>query len=548
MAIPSSENPGSGLLRLFLAALGFSTIALFWLLKPGVDSSQRAYYHWHHHPANLALSCAIDLLTLTAILALLLFACHRSGKLRVALWAGLLSFLPWVVFANVIAVLQTTMVVAPKRKQSFVLFFGALLFTSALTSLWRPSWSSRFEKVIAPAATILVFAGIFGCFLLSKLAWYGYQAGHLAGKLPLHHQQTAAIVQPHRIFWIVLDELSYDQVYDHRFPGLRLPAFDELAKQSTLFTQVKPPDYYTQIIMPGLLSGKAWDDIRTPIGGPLWVDRSGSWTRFDPHDSVFQDALNQGYSTAVAGWYNPYCRIASSVLDQCFTAFSDTIANNMVTSSTVLANAISPLYTMESIFLTPLPYNVQVAIQKHSQFPGASMHVASLHIKDYQALDAESTRLIRDRSAGFVLLHLPVPHPYGIFNRVTGKFDSNTSRPESSYIDNLALADKCLARLRQALEETGQWDSSTIAVMGDHGWRAGMWQVQQKLTPEEVAASNGGHYEHRPVYLVKLPGQTVGVRIDTTFPAVATRKLFDGILSHAIETPEQLASWAQTVH
>jgi len=49
---------------------------------------------------------------------------------------------------------------------------------------------------------------------------------------------------------------------------------------------------------------------------------SGTWQRVEEHDTVFQDALNLDYSTAVAGWYNPYCRVLPDVLDRCFWTFS----------------------------------------------------------------------------------------------------------------------------------------------------------------------------------------------------------------------------------
>jgi hypothetical protein len=61
-----------------------------------------------------------------------------------------------------------------------------------------------------------------------------------------------------------------------------------------------------------------------------------------------------------------------------------------------------------------------------------------------------------------VLLHLPIPHPNGIYDRHTGQL----ATAGSSYIDNLALADRCLAGIRRTLVESGQWDSATVVVMG----------------------------------------------------------------------------------
>jgi arylsulfatase A-like enzyme len=170
-----------------------------------------------------------------------------------------------------------------------------------------------------------------------------------------------------------------------------------------------------------------------------------------------------------------------------------------------------------------------------------------LHIVDYKEVTAASDKLLRDRSAGFVLLHLPVPHPWGIWDRKTNDFTTNGS----SYVNNLALADKCLAGLRATLEETGQWDSSTVVVMGDHGWRTTqLWrspQIDYAWSKEDEQASQGGEFDGRPAYLVKLPGQTVGSRVDTPFHSVNTRQLIDGILSHKINSTAELTAWAESV-
>jgi hypothetical protein len=167
-------------------------------------------------------------------------------------------------------------------------------------------------------------------------------------------------------------------------------------------------------------------------------------------------------------------------------------------------------------------------------------------IDDYLDLETHSQELLRDRSYGFVLLHLPVPHPRGIYDRHTGKF---TTANSSSYNDNLALANKCLAGIRQTLEQTGQWDSSTVIVMGDHSWRTKqLWKPFNVWTQEDELASHGGQYDPRPVYLVKLPSQTAAAHIDAPFHTVNTRNLFDAIMTHQINTPTDLAAWAQTTH
>jgi hypothetical protein len=78
--------------------------------------------------------------------------------------------------------------------------------------------------------------------------------------------------------------------------------------------------------------------------------------------------------------------------------------------------------------------------------------------------------------------------------------------------------------------------------MGDHSWRI---SKGAGLSPEEWAATDGGQFDDRPAYIVKLAHQNTPARIDTQFAALRTRDLFDNLLTGRISTSRQLASWAQ---
>ncbi|MBB5315982.1 arylsulfatase A-like enzyme [Edaphobacter lichenicola] len=165
----------------------------------------------------------------------------------------------------------------------------------------------------------------------------------------------------------------------------------------------------------------------------------------------------------------------------------------------------------------------------------------SFHQQDYQELIAAGDILLREPSANFVLLHMPIPHPGGIYNRHTGSFA--VSHP--TYIDNLALCDVYLAHVRHELEENGTWNNSALVIMGDHSWRVHMgWGKSREWTEEERIASDNVTFDDRPAYIVKLPGQTTPAHIDEPFESIRTRELFDKLLTGQIETPEQLSAWA----
>ena len=522
--------------------MGFTTLFLLWVIKPAVEPHQDALYHWSGPARNFFLPVALDFLAFWLVLVLLLLAVRAPGRLRDTVWCGLLSFTPWFVGQTLHALDLT-----PTTHQlDRLLFFVGVLATLLMALLWRPSLAPRVERIIDSTSTILVFAGLFGLFLLGQLAFRGWQARQLMHKFPLHVETTATL-QPHRIVWIVLDELSYQQTFEHRFPGLELPAFDALAATSTSFSHAQPFDIYTAVVLPGLMTGQPIDDMRTSLTAQLSVHNevTGKWQPFNPHDTVFQDALDSGYSTAVTGWYNPYCRIIPSVLDSCYWTYRSP-SNLLLPSNSLLGNMLAPVKLLAWFALNAAPARLRAYGMSRLHIPVQKVLITQGHIDDYLDLDARADALLRDRSYGFVLLHMPVPHPWGIYDRHTGTFTTTGS----SYINNLALADKCLAGIRRTLEQTGQWDSSTIVVMGDHSWRTQqLWHVSRieyRWAKEDELASHSGQYDPRPVYMVKLPNQTTAARIDTPFRTVRTRKLFDAILNHKINTPADLSTWAQS--
>jgi hypothetical protein len=251
--------------------------------------------------------------------------------------------------------------------------------------------------------------------------------------------------------------------------------------------------------------------------------QTNAWTGFDQHGTIFQDAQSAGYKTGLAGWYNPYCRLLPQVLDSCFWTAQLTALTTPYRSHFHLADLI---------------------YSKTFHVPDAGEDLSLRHLSDYRSLFAAADTMLEDSSTNLLFLHMPVPHPGGIYHRATGEFATKNS----TYIDNLALADSYLAHVRALLERNGRWNSSTVIIMGDHSWRTKLlWSADPDWTPEEQIASDGGQFDDRPGYIVKLPGQHTGARIDTPFAATNTRQLMDEIIHQKIQSPEQLSAWVTSV-
>lgn len=523
-------------LRAVAAALGLTTVCMAWLVEPLVERTHNQVYHWEAGTWVLFGPVALYVAIVWAVAILLMLSAERPGRWRVAVWAGILVCLPWILVKNLQIVWPN---VLPQRLHLPHFIFAAGAW-ALVVLLWRPSFSRRSDTIVEFGSTVLVFVGISGAVFLMRFTWYWWQARSLNDPLPLHQKRVVAAADlPHpRIIWIVLDELSYQQVYERRYPGLELPAFDALAADATVFTHVQPAGIYTEKVLPGLMTGQMVDDVRSSASGQLSIQEAATrkWQRFDEHNTVFQDALNDGYETAVAGWFNPYCRMLPAVLDRCYFTYSDQTGNGLDPDGTFESNmlvAARPILGKGSA-----PHLVWRLLH----LPEKSVPMAGPRLEDYRKLSAAADQVLQDRSADFVLLHLPIPHPFGIYNRKTGQFTTNPS----TYIDNLALADRYVAHVRSLLEQNGQWDSSTVIIMGDHGWRTMLlWEHMPYWTPEEERASDGGKFDDRPAYIVKLAGQKSGMRIDLPFRAVETRGLMDALMAEKIHSPQDLQAWVK---
>lgn len=454
-----------------------------------------------------------------------------------AVWAGIAIFLPWAalksgtLFMNWALPHWISMSLLGLCTISFFLFCVC----------WRPDHRVTSERLRKLTIDVLCIVAISGAVMLVQLAWFGWQAHGLNAPLPLHQTTNSTAqtkVSRPRIIWILLDELSYQQVYGHRFHSLNLPAFDRLAKQSAVFTSVAPAGIMTDIVMPSLITGLPVDKIQPSsngVGLKIHNPVTRQWRAFDQHDTIFSDALNAGYSTAIAGWYNPYCRILPEVLDNCFWIFGQPAANKMLPRASIAGNIINPLLLSSSI-MDHLPS--AITFGNH-----AEDLVAKMHISDYQQISDLADQLLQKAAFDFILIHMAVPHPGGIYNRTTHTLTTRNA----TYIDNLALADSYLAHVRSLLEAAGQWDASAIVIMGDHSWRTELWAGAPDWTPEEEEASDGSQFDDRPGYIVKLPEQKVGTMINKPFAAVSTRRLFNAIMRNQIASPEDLSAWIGTL-
>jgi hypothetical protein len=174
-----------------------------------------------------------------------------------------------------------------------------------------------------------------------------------------------------------------------------------------------------------------------------------------------------------------------------------------------------------------------------AQLENAWHHTSSNqgHKDDYQSVLKEATSLIEDENIRFAFIHLPVPHPPGIFPN-----PDPSAKGTEDYLGNLILADQALSVLRSAVAKTSAASDTIFIASSDHSWRVSMWRGFPGWSRAEERASNGGSFDQRPVLMIHLPGEASGEfdTIDRPQSAMILHSLLLDIFTGKIKRPQEL--------
>jgi hypothetical protein len=366
----------------------------------------------------------------------------------------------------------------------------------------------------------LLILGFCIFWILPKLVWLGF--AHQPHDSMAFSKPVASQSEPHRrVVWLLFDEMSYDQLFDHRWPGLEMPNFDRLRGQSVNFSQVEPDGFFTTIVVPSLMLGQPVLDARSSTAGYLYFRSSADdpWQRFDPNVTVFADAKRMGWTTGAVAWSLPECRLIPEQLDTCWMQlfpYGDHLSDHKST----IGNVIAPVRAVYARLVKRPLDDTQSPAEAIGSLVGAAQSLAT------------------NENIDFAFIHLPLPHPRGTYHRATGQISFG-----GSYIDNLALSDKILGELEATLAKTPSFSMTTLIVSSDHSWRVPIWRNKRGWTREDEMASHG-KFDPRPVLIVHVPRETAPEQIDRPFPILKEHELIELILHGSVKATD-LENWAQ---
>jgi len=464
-------------------------------------------YHSFLPMQSIVWGILIDVIFLTLLLGVLFAYLQKNETgLRAVIWAVIAAKLVTALVSDAADLGQRSL---PDLSTEW-LFYGTILASLALYWL-RPL---AYQRAVRGTRLLLLLVGCSILWMVPELLYLALRAQPRDAQVPvtraqLHSVRGIAPGEGGRIVWLLFDELSYDQAFDHRFPGLVMAAFDQLRSQSVSFSDLKPAGTNTEQVLLSFFLGHVVASVRSDLDGNPMVKLAGQneWQTFNAHGTLFSDAQRLGWTTGLVGWYNPYCRILAGTLDSCFWRMGDGTWNGTSPDNSALQNAMAPIMQR------------QRRLEHKTDFPQEEKHAA-----DLAAIVPQAEALIRDQRIGFVFIHLPVPHPPGIYDRRPGH-----RRATGTYIDNLALADRTLGELMETLRATALAPRTTVIVCSDHSWRVNMWEQTPQWSKEEETASLG-RFDPRPVLLIHFPGQSVAHDVTGPFDDIGIHDIIERML------------------
>ncbi len=484
--VESRAEAGGKRFKELFQCIGLSSLVLVVNYNDLLDLGQNARFH---SPYSLAGICAAQLIAILLLGVAFFVARLLIERTRFHGWARLLLMM----FAPPYLLERARPLIPFPLTYGVILDLG--LVWAALLLLFLFEFPRVYKLTVRVGDAIGIFAAVFGLFsvvqIVAVMAWrpgpQTIRSAWESGGQPAREHPA--------VVWIVFDELSYDQIFGHRADDIALPNFDKLRGESTLYTNLQPAGMQTAMVIPSLLTGRIIDDVHYGFNNKLLVHYAGEHGSqpIDAQETVFHDAQRAGWRTSAVGWYNPYCSIYGSALDSCYWSFLDRVGLDMAQDDSIWTNAKKPFSEIALQLYSP-----EMLDRSNCDFDVAR------HLKSQVDLESRAIEVLKENQADFIFLHFPIPHSPNVWNRVDDEYAHVCG---SSYLDNLALADRTLGHVMEALQQSPRWKDTTMIVQGDHSWRIMIWDWLPSWTGEDEQASRG-EFDARPAMLIHNAGQT----------------------------------------
>ena len=367
------------------------------------------------------------------------------------------------------------------------------------------SWPSQVIKILAIFLLLLL---PFGMMQVSIAAW------NVAMTIPPQPKEMNTTPNfkdrvsgsGNRLLWIIFDELDRRAIFDNPPSNFSFPSLTQFASKSLAFTNTEQAGENTIDSVTSMIIGQTVFAANPKSSHQIALQVSEdpkNQILWGQEETLFSNLSASGSNIGIAAWYFPYCRIFAESLKACKQIYLGTsqIEDDTAFSESVLArvSSVNPFYRRLNA------------------------------VKAFDVLLDHGTAMATDPALGFVYLHVPLPHQPTIYDAHQKQFTAlNFGR--DGYFHNVAAVDVFLSRLRQAMEETDIWDTTTIVISGDHGWRA---------PPPISDLQDRG----KIAFFIKMAQQNKGSIYNIPFSATSLKPLMLALSNGELTNIQKLTEW-----
>jgi hypothetical protein len=343
-----------------------------------------------------------------------------------------------------------------------------------------------------------------------------------------------------RVVWIVFDEFDSRFLFDNLTSALSLPALEAFRDSSIEATDVIPAGINTLDVMPTLLTGTPVRVDGLDADGPR-VPTPRGFIPWASSPTIFSEEKGRGLNSAIIGWLHPYCRLLGSFLSSCHDyALPEHTGPTEIwkdyADSRGLMKTVEKQLAFDAGLFSGFLHFEHYSVNADAEFTAI---VRRSHLDGFTGSLPRALRAACDPSLDLVLLHLPVPHPFGIYDPAHKKLSTD---PKSGYVDNLFLTDDVVAQIRTEMQKAGLWERSAVLITSDHFLRESAWGDTVAWDREVQRVTSARPPRNIP-YLLKMPGQNSHLVYKSSFNAVVTRYLLQEILHGEVTSAEEAVHW-----
>jgi len=441
--------------RVIAAWLGFALAALFFYPLAAAIQTDIYYLQWQRQDLAEAL---VALAVLGALAAWAVFAIWpRSGR-------GATLALLAVVAVPVASLASGVARQAPFENELRMAWENRLLVLAVcgafvvLVAAVFAFWPAVFDRWLRRAIVMLspVSLVVAGTLVLS--AWHVPPVLQVDRESPLGPPAAASCAPV--IAWL-FDELSFSYLYDDN-GSIReeFPAIRRFGESATHYMDVDAPARETLVALPSFLTARHLRDTRITEAGLMEATDNGlAPLSVATPDGLFGTARRLGFRTEMAGYYLPYCDLLGDLLDACRSL-------SFYNVSTARARFAPDAAVATTLVLWPRQF--PFGLLKNPPF-------AALQADMVEATSGFARRPLPPGRPVFRFVHFSVPHLPFAFGEDGYDPPMNPLRtmPDDYYVRQLRWVDRLFGTLVEEMGAGGTYDSSTIVLLADHGYRFG---------------------------------------------------------------------------